>query len=92
MLSHVLNRRCLKGHLSAGEHGEAEWEFPQECFPHFSLYILGKLEEKKPPEADMKYVSYPLSLDLREEGTLCFSSLAFWGGLGVPVWRKGQGK
>lgn len=24
-----------------------------------ALYIAGKLEEKKPPEADMKYVSQP---------------------------------
>ncbi|MXQ90989.1 hypothetical protein E5288_WYG005544 [Bos mutus] len=47
-------KKMYKRVLRAGEHGEAGWKLTQECF-HYSLYVTGKMEEKKPPEADMKY-------------------------------------
>jgi len=49
-------KKMYKRVLRAGEHGEAGWKLTQKCF-HYSLYVTGKMEEKKPPEADMKYVS-----------------------------------
>lgn len=50
-------QKMFKRALRTEKHGEAEWEITQECLPHSSLYVTGKMEEKKPPEADMKYVS-----------------------------------